>query len=116
MKLSSAITSILLLGTTLVVALSDKEKSALTTFAARNHPNDHTVDTLIVELSEYSANAEVTAAKTMFAQKKYGPASQALSDHLATIKSDPLVQSGKPFAMSFAMLNDCVSELRSKVK
>ncbi|KAJ2479632.1 hypothetical protein IWW47_006008, partial [Coemansia sp. RSA 2052] len=90
--------------------------SALTTFAARNHPNDHTVDTLISELSEYSTNAEVTAAKTMFAQKKYGPASQALTDHIATIKSDPLLQSGKPFAMSFAMLSDCVGELHSKVK
>ncbi|KAJ2864962.1 hypothetical protein GGH94_002560 [Coemansia aciculifera] len=116
MKLFSAITSILLLGATLVVALSDKEKSALTTFAARDHPNDHSVDTLIVELSEYSANAEVTTAKTMFAQKKYGPAGQALSDHIVTIRSDPLLQTGKPFAMSFAMLNDCVSELRSKVK
>ncbi|KAJ2349547.1 hypothetical protein GGH91_000755 [Coemansia sp. RSA 2671] len=108
------IASILLFGATLVAALSDKEKSALTTFAARVHPADHTVDTLVVELSEYSANAEVAAAKAMFAKKKYGPASQALADHIATIKSDPLLQTGKPFAMSFAMLTDCVSELRSK--
>ncbi|KAJ2809567.1 hypothetical protein H4S07_003194 [Coemansia furcata] len=116
MQLFGSIASILLLGATLVAALSDKEKSALMTFAARNHPNDHIVDTLIAELSEYSTNAGVTTAKTMFAQKKYGPAGQALSDHIATIKSDPLLQSGKPLAMSFTMLNDCVSELRSKVK
>ncbi|KAJ2457802.1 hypothetical protein GGF42_002460 [Coemansia sp. RSA 2424] len=119
MKLvNRTITLVLLFSATVLVttALSDKEKSALTTFAARNHPNDHTVDTLISELSEYSTNAEVTAAKTMFAQKKYGPASQALTDHIATIKSDPLLQSGKPLAMSFAMLSDCVGELHSKVK
>ncbi|KAJ2493560.1 hypothetical protein IWW37_000426 [Coemansia sp. RSA 2050] len=104
----------ILLGATIVAALSDKEKSALTTFAIRNHPTDHAVDTLVVELSEYSANAEVTTAKAMFAKKKYGPASQALADHIATIKSDPLLQAGKPLAMPFAMLTDCVSELRSK--
>ncbi|KAJ2893304.1 hypothetical protein GGI21_000108 [Coemansia aciculifera] len=108
--------SALLFGAALVAALTDKEKSALTTFGARDHPGDHTVDTLISELTEYSTGAEVTAAKTMFAQKKYGPAAQALSDHVSKLKSDPLVQSGKPLAMPFAMLSDCVGELRSKVK
>ncbi|KAJ2747286.1 hypothetical protein GGI20_000621 [Coemansia sp. BCRC 34301] len=116
MKLVGILSSALLFGASLVTALSDKEKSALTIFAARDHPSDHTVNTLISELSEYSANAEVTTAKTMFAQKQFGPAGKALSDHIASIKSDPLLQSGKPLAMPFSMLSDCVVELRAKVK
>ncbi|KAJ2001542.1 hypothetical protein GGI02_000478 [Coemansia sp. RSA 2322] len=71
---------------------------------------------LVTELSEYSANAGLAATKTMFDQKSYAQAGQSLSDHIASIRSDPLLQTGKQLAMPFAMLNDCVGELRSKFK
>ncbi|KAJ2376594.1 hypothetical protein IW150_001016 [Coemansia sp. RSA 2607] len=96
-------------------ALSDQEKNALTKFNSRYHPEDHNVATLITELSEYSVNAGLSSTKAKFDQKQYSAAGKDLVAHIASIKSDPLVQKGKQYSMPYMMLNDCVNELRSKV-
>ncbi|KAJ2698375.1 inducible alternative oxidase 2 [Coemansia sp. IMI 203386] len=101
------------------LALTDKEKSALTIFNSRYHPEEHGKTALITELSEYSANAGLASVKNKFDQKQYASAGQELSSHIASLKSDPLVQPGKQYAMPYAMLNGCTTlraqELISKL-
>ncbi|KAJ1645703.1 hypothetical protein J3B02_000204 [Coemansia erecta] len=109
MKSFSIILTILV---SVAIALTDKEKNALTIFNSRYHPDNHTKTVLVAELSEYSANAGLTSVKTKFDQKQYAAAGQELASHVASLKSDPLVQPGKQYAMSYGMLNDCVKEFR----
>ncbi|KAJ1948395.1 hypothetical protein EC988_005192 [Linderina pennispora] len=112
MKLSAATTSFLALAAS-VLALDDKVKSALTQFGGIYHPDTHDTSTLISELSQYSATAGLTDIKAKMDKKQYAAAGAALQQHVASIKSDPLVQTGK-LRDSYTMLNQCVTQFKSR--
>ncbi|KAJ2497918.1 hypothetical protein GGH96_004721 [Coemansia sp. RSA 1972] len=100
----------------LVAALSDKEKTALSTFGKRYHPNDHAPTVLVSELSEYSTNAGLVDVSGNFGRKQYAQAGSGLEAHIRSISSDPLVQKGKQLAEPLMMLNECVTELKALYK
>ncbi|ORX66715.1 AOX-domain-containing protein [Linderina pennispora] len=113
MKLSAATTSFLVLAAS-VLALDDKVKSALTQFGGIYHPDTHETSTMISELSQYSATAGLTDIKAKMDKKQYAAAGAALQQHVASIKSDPLVQTGK-LRDSYTMLNQCVTQFKRPI-
>ncbi|KAI8324405.1 hypothetical protein GQ54DRAFT_296232 [Martensiomyces pterosporus] len=116
MRSASTLSLLYFAAAAFVVALTDKERAALTNLNGKYHPSNHTPAALLQELTDYTSDAGLTDIKRKLDAKQYGPAGQSLSSHIDSLKADPLVQKGKQFYEPYMMLDECVSEFRSKFK